>query len=205
MSKSSKLIYFVLLILAFTLLAVFVGNNPINNFDVGISHFVQQFRSPTLDTVMIIISAFGNLAIASACVIITALLFFLFKYKREAAFIMAISLTGLVTLSLKRLFNRPRPTDEHVTLIETYKNHSFPSGHTLSYVVFFGFLIILMKNLKSIPATLRNIVTGFSVIMFIIGPVSRIYLGAHWFTDILGGMLIGLSCLLVLTHFYKKS
>lgn len=205
MPKSSKLFYCIVLILAFILLAIFVGNNPINNFDIAISHFVQQFHNPTLDKFMILISAFGNLSIASASVIITALLFLLFKYKREAAFIMAISLTGLVTFSLKRLFSRPRPTDEHVTLIESYKNHSFPSGHTLSYVVFFGFLILLMRNLKSVPTSLRNVITGFSIMMFIVGPISRIYLGAHWFTDILGGMLIGLLCLFVLSHFYKRT
>lgn len=205
MPKPSKLIYCISLILAFILLAIFVGNNPVNNFDVCISHFVQQFHGPQLDKVMILISAFGNLVVASACVVITALLFFFFKYKREAAFIIAISLTGLVTFSLKHLFSRPRPTEEHVTLIETYKNHSFPSGHTLSYVVFFGFLILLMRNLKSIPAMLRSTITGFSIVMFVIGPISRIYLGAHWFTDILGGMLIGLLCLFVLNHFYKKS
>lgn len=205
MFKSRRSLYTILLLLAFILLALFVGSNPVNDFDISISRFVQKFHNSTLDKLMIWISAFGNVSIAFASMLITALLFFVFKYKREALFVMAISFTGLITLSLKLLFSRPRPTAEYVTLIESYKNHSFPSGHTLSYVVFFGFIILLMQQLKNIPNYLRNIISTFAYFMFIIGPISRVYLGAHWFTDIVGGLLIGLLYLLYLNFFYKKS
>lgn len=204
MLKSQRLLYIVFLTIAFILLAIFVVNNPVNDFDLSISKFVQQFHNTTLDQIMVWISAFGNVSIAFASMIGTALLFIIFKYKREALFVMAISFTGLITFSLKRLFNRPRPTDEYVTIIESYKNNSFPSGHTLSYVVFFGFLIFLMQQLKHIPSYLRYIVTVFAYLMFVAGPLSRIYLGAHWFTDIVGGFLIGMIYLLVLNHYYKK-
>lgn len=203
--KPIHFIYSLILLTCFILLAVFVGNNPINGFDISISHFVQQYHHPSLNKVMIFISAFGKVSIAFLCMVVTALLFYIFKYKREALFVMAISFTGIITFTLKRLLSRTRPTEEHVTLIESYKNHSFPSGHTLSYVVFFGFLIFLMQNLKSIPSYLRNTISIISYFMFIFGPISRIYLGAHWFTDILGGFLIGLLYLLLLNHFYKRS
>lgn len=205
MFKSRSTIFAILLLLSFILLAIFVSNNPINEFDISISRFVQQFRNPALDQLMIWISAFGNVAVAFVAIVITSLLFYIFKYKREALFIIAISFTGLITLSLKFLFSRPRPTNQHVTLIESYQNHSFPSGHTLSYVVFFGFLIVLMQQLKSIPTYLRNIISLFAYFMFIVGPLSRIYLGAHWFTDIIGGLLIGLLYLIFLIYYYRKS
>lgn len=204
MLKSSRLLFSLLLILCFVLLAIFVGKHPVNSFDIGISHFIQQFHSPVLDKIMIVVSVFGNVSVAFCCMAITSLLFFVFKFKREALFILAISFTGLITFSLKRLFSRPRPTDEHVTLIESYQNHSFPSGHTLSYIVFFGFIIFLMRHLKSIPQYLRTGISVFSYFMFIVGPISRVYLGAHWFTDILGGLLIGLLYLLHLNFYYIK-
>lgn len=204
MPKSRRILLSLLLLICFILLAIFVNRNPVNNFDISISHFVQKLHHPTLDRIMIFISAFGKVPIAFASMLITASIFWIFKYKREALFIMAISFTGVITFSLKRLLSRPRPTDEYVTLVESYKNHSFPSGHTLSYVVFFGFLIFLMQQLKNIPVYLRNIISIFSYFMFIVGPISRVYLGAHWFTDILGGILIGLLYLLLLNHFYKK-
>ncbi|WAC39887.1 phosphatase PAP2 family protein [Pedobacter sp. SL55] len=205
MFKSRSTILAILILLSFILLAIFVSNNPINEFDISISRFVQQYRNTNLDQLMIWISAFGNVAVAFVAIVITSLLFYIFKYKREALFIVAISFTGLITLSLKFLFSRPRPTNQHVTLIESYQNHSFPSGHTLSYVVFFGFLIVLMQQLKSIPTYLRNIISLFAYFMFIVGPLSRIYLGAHWFTDIIGGLLIGLLYLIFLIYCYRKS
>lgn len=205
MPKSRRLFLSFLLLISFILLAIFVSRNPINSFDINISRFVQKSQHPTLDSIMIFVSAFGNVSVAFVCMLITALIFWIFKYKREALFVMAISFTGVITFSLKRLFSRPRPTDEYVTLIESYKNHSFPSGHTLSYIVFFGFLIFLMQQLKDIPTYLRNIISIFSYFMFIVGPISRIYLGAHWFTDILGGVLIGLIYLLYLNYYYKKA
>ena len=204
MNNSARLLYSILLTLSFALLAFFVGQYPINSFDLAISRWIQQFHQPVLDQVMIVISAFGNVAIAFCCMAVTALLFFIFKFKREALFTVAISFTGLFTFVLKHLFNRPRPTDEYVTIIESYRNNSFPSGHTLSYIVFFGFMILLMRKLTTIPKYLRTVVSVFSYVMFIVGPLSRIYLGAHWFTDILGGFLVGSLYLLHLNYYYKK-
>ncbi len=204
MNNSARLLYSILLIISFALLAFFVGQYPINNFDLSISKWVQQFHQPVLDQVMIFISAFGNLPVAFGCMAITAILFFVFKFKREAWFTIAISFTGLFTFVLKRLFNRPRPTSEYVTIVESYHNNSFPSGHTLSYVVFFGFMIILMHKLNNISSYIRNSLSLFSYFMIIAGPLSRIYLGAHWFTDIVGGFLVGGFYLLHLNYYYKK-
>lgn len=204
MNNSARLLYSILFIIGFALLAFFVGQYPINNFDLTISRWVQQFHQPVLDQVMIAISTFGNVVVAFCCMAVTAILFFIFKFKREAWFTIAISFTGLFTFVLKRLFNRPRPTDEYVTIIESYRNNSFPSGHTLSYVVFFGFMILLMRKLTTIPTYIRNSVSIFSYFMFIVGPLSRIYLGAHWFTDIVGGFLVGGLYLLHLNYYYKK-
>lgn len=194
----------IILLLAFIILALFVARYPINSLDLAISKFVQQFHNLQLDTVMVIISSFGLLPVALISLLLTSLLFLLFKFKREAIFILYISGTGVVTFALKHLFNRPRPTDEHVTLIDIYQNNSFPSGHTLSYIVFFGFLILLMHRLTTIRPYLRKTIMGVSYFMFVIGPISRIYLGAHWFTDVLAGFLIGMLYLQVLKHYYVR-
>ena len=154
---------------------------------------------------MVIISSFGNVIVALSALIISALLFFIFNYKREALFMLAIMGTGIVTFVLKLALGRPRPTADLVDLLETYQNNSFPSGHTLSYVVFFGFLILLMRRLPKIPAYLRITITSISYFMLIFGPISRIYLGAHWATDILGGILVGILYLQLLRKYYDSA
>ena len=191
-------------LLAFILLSVFVRIYPINAFDIAISNFTQRFHTPVLDQAMIFISSFGNVIFAFSALIISALLFFIFNYKREASFMLSIMGTGIVTFVLKLVLGRPRPTADLVDLLETYQNNSFPSGHTLSYVVFFGFLILLMRRLPSIPAYVRNTITTISYFMFVFGPISRIYLGAHWATDILGGILVGILYLQLLRKYYDR-
>jgi len=186
------------------MLAYLVLQHPINKIDTSVSQFVQQFRSPMLDQVMIVISAFGNLSIALASLIITAGILIANKLKREAVFVSCIVFTGIITFVLKRVFDRPRPTADLVTLIDRYQNNSFPSGHTLSYIVFFGFLIFLMKQLTSLPQYWRMGVTVLAYFMCVVGPISRIYLGAHWLTDIIGGLLIGLLYLQQLIWYYKR-
>lgn len=153
---------------------------------------------------MLGISFFGELPYSLLSVVIVAAIFYWQKYKREALFISTTLLSGLIILGVKNIINRPRPTSFYVRLVEVNRFQSYPSGHTLSYVLFFGFLIILMKTLPGIPKVTRLIVSYISAFLIITIAPSRIYLGAHWFTDTLGGFLLGLICLFPLCYFYFK-
>ena len=197
-------VIFIALITAFISLSVFVAHHIIWDADVKISLFIQQFQSAWLDKIMLAISFFGELPYSLLSVVVVALIFYWQKYKREALFISTVLLSGLIILGVKNVINRPRPTSFYVRLVEVNRFQSYPSGHTLSYVLFFGFLIILMTHLKDIPKTTRIIVSTISTFLIVMIAPSRIYLGAHWFTDTLGGFLLGLICLYPLCYFYFK-
>jgi membrane-associated phospholipid phosphatase len=192
------------LTILFILLGIFITHDPVPVFDHQISLFLQKFNSDALDKIMLGISIFGELPYSLLLVIIIAAVFYVFKYKREAYFIASILLSGLIILGVKNIFDRPRPTAFYVRLVEINRFHSFPSGHVMSYLLFFGFMIILMKELKEIPLILRKVVTYISWILMLTIAISRIYLGAHWFSDTLGGFILGLICLLPLCYFYFK-
>ncbi|WP_316803277.1 phosphatase PAP2 family protein [Pedobacter nototheniae] len=196
---------FILLIIAFTTLSVFIAAHPILKFDIEISLFVQKYHSNFLDKVMLAISIFGEIPFSLISVLIVAAIFYFKRYKREALYIALVLFSGLIILGIKNVINRPRPTAFYVRLVEVNRFQSYPSGHVLSYVVFFGFLIILMNTLKDIPRTTRLIFTYLSAFLIITISISRIYLGAHWFTDTLGGFLLGLICLFPLCYFYFKN
>lgn len=195
---------FVALVISFFILSFLVVKHPVTNLDVQISLLIQKIQSPTLDQIMLAISFFGELPWSLMMVLLVALLFFTARFRREAYFIASILSSALVILGIKNIINRPRPTEFYVRLVEINRFQSFPSGHVMSYVLFFGFIIILMRNLKTIPRRLKQIITFISLFLMILIPISRIYLGAHWLSDTIGGFILGLICLYPLCYFYFK-
>lgn len=203
--RNTLIIILSLLIIAFTILSIFIAQNPILPFDIKISLFVQKYQASWLDKSMLAISFFGELPWSLLSVLVVAAIFYWQKFRREGLFMASILISGLIILGIKNVINRPRPTAFYVRLVEVNRFQSYPSGHVLSYVLFFGFLIILMNHLKSIPKTIRTIITYISAFLMIMITPSRIYLGAHWFTDTVGGFLLGLICLFPLCYFYFKN
>jgi len=187
---------------AFIVLSCFIYFFPLSSIDLDISREIQEHHNVTLDRLMAMISIFGTMPYSAITVGVAALLFFIFKLRKEALFILLTALSGLVSSLIKLLINRPRPAKDLVRIIEITREQSFPSGHTLFYTVFFGFLIIIMGNLKSVNHYFRKAIICLSSAMILLIPFSRIYLGAHWFTDVLGGALLGVLCLSVLGYFY---
>jgi membrane-associated phospholipid phosphatase len=204
LKRNTQIFILFLLIAAFTYLSFFIAQHPIFAFDLKTSLFIQQYHADWLDKVMLAISFFGELPYSLLSVVVVAAIFYWQKYKREGIFISTVLLSGLIILGIKNVIDRPRPTAFYVRLVEVNRFQSYPSGHVLSYTLFFGFLVILMNTLKGIPNVTRNVVTYLSAFLMITIAPSRIYLGAHWFTDTVGGFLLGLICLFPLCYFYFK-
>jgi len=190
------------LIIGFIILSCLVYIFPPSSIDLKVSLKIQKHQTVTLDHIMSWISWFGTMPVSLIMVLITAIVFFIFKYKREALFTILTLSSGLISTVIKLMIDRPRPTKDLVRIIEITRQQSFPSGHTLFYTIFFGFLIIMMGNLKSVNHYLRIIIAVFSGAMILLVPFSRIYLGAHWFTDVLGGAMLGILSLFVLSYLY---
>ena len=201
-----RLLFYVLGILAlgFIILTGLISVFPESVIDREFSEEIQEYHHPSLNLLMKAISAVGVFPYSFIMIVITALIFLAFKFRKEALYICFTGISGVVTYSLKILINRPRPTKDLVRIIEEAKRQSFPSGHVLFYVLFFGFLALLMYNLKSIPKQIRLFIGGLSLFMIFTVPFSRVYLGAHWFTDVLGGFMLGMLCLLILSLFYLR-
>ncbi len=206
MSTKRRLLQLFLFILtiAFILLTYYISVNPIPSFDLKISLFIQKYHSDPLDKIMLAISIFGELPYSLVMVMIVAAIFYKLKYQRESYFILSILCSGLIILAVKNIIDRPRPTEFYVRLVEINRFQSFPSGHVLSYILFFGFMMVLMRTLKHLPVLTRNIISYTSLFFIITIAFSRVYLGAHWFSDTLGGFILGLICLIILSYFYLK-
>jgi membrane-associated phospholipid phosphatase len=198
------LLVLLLITLGFLALSVLVVLYPSMSIDTNISHEIQAHQNPLFDKVMYLISTPGYMPESFIIVPVTALTFFLFKYKKAALFVLLTGTTGLLSTIVKALVNRPRPSKDLVRIVFETTQQSFPSGHMMFYVVFFGFLILLMFQLENIPKSIRYIVGVISAFFIFTIPFSRIYLGAHWFTDVLGGFLLGLLFLYLLSWLYLR-
>ena len=106
-------------------------------------------------------------------------------------------------MGLKELVGRPRPDPHIITQIGTYLSlDSFPSGHVLYAMGLYGFLLFLVFS-QFKKTILRYILLLLIILILILMGVSRIYLGAHWFSDVLGSYLMGLLWLLLMVYLYK--
>ena len=190
--------------LGFVVLTILVIIFPHPFIDREFSQEMQEHQNPLLDTLMKGVSWFGFFPGSAISVLAATIIFFIFKYRREALFVFLTSTAGLISSIIKVLVNRPRPTEPLVRIVQKVSEQSFPSGHVLFYIMFFGFLTVLMDDIKTIPKFIRITVAAVSLLLIFTVPFSRIYLGAHWFTDVLGGFLLGMLCLYLLSYLYFK-
>lgn len=184
-------VYAVVLIL-FGLLAWWVSIHPVLGIDVTITREFQENQAAWLKVTMIVVSYQGyHQWLNISLIALAAVIFWLVDLRLEAIIIVLLSMvSGLINAVIKILVDRPRPTAHLVEIIQGAGGPSFPSGHVMSYIAFWGLLfsfgIILFRG-KYWWRIALIIVSGLLVVL--VGP-SRIYLGDHWASDVLGAYLI---------------
>lgn len=192
-------------LLIFILLSLYVVAEPPQFLDIHISKEMQENQNGFLNNIMIGISWFGRTTVSVIIVLLLSLFFILKKQRNEALLIISTLFSGIIGLALKMLINRPRPTKDIVVLLEDTKYQSFPSGHVLFYTVFFGSLILIILSTNIFTRKVRTISALACLSMIFFGAISRVYLGAHWFTDVLGGFILGIMFLFITGHYYLNS
>lgn len=170
-----------------------------NSFDKNVYNFVIKFFDIFDETTNIVVKLISTLG--STIVILTVIfsLFILFKNKKYCIYTGIACLLGCIIENvLKIIIKKPRPTEFWPISIE--KTYSFPSGHAFMSVVLYGMLIYFInKEVKN--KYVRYIGTCiFSLIIFLVG-FSRIYLGVHYATDVIGGYILALIFLIIYIKF----
>ena len=185
-------------------LFAFVKRNRSHVFDLKVTRSLQRVDAPWFDRLMHVVSWPGFPPQSRVIPLVLSLIWLALGFPIEAGFPIAGWGTGGISATIKRAMQRPRPAPEHVRVIAArLGGSSFPSGHVLIYAGVYGFLAFLLETLVR-PAHLRRIATSFLVaLVAMVGP-SRIYLGHHWFTDVVASYLVGTSYLLGLAALYRR-
>ncbi len=185
--------YIILFILVVLLLAIVedVFENEIMQIDVlAYDLFVSTLRNDLLTIFMIFITNLGSpIVLIAICILFLIII----KNKKMAASIsLNLILITLLNILLKNIVQRPRPIDYR--LIEEV-GYSFPSGHSMISMAFYGFIIFLIFRYgKNKNKVFWEVLLG--IIIFLIG-ISRIYLGVHYASDVVAGFLIAIFYLFV--------
>lgn len=178
--------------ICFIVLGIFAGQYSYFGVDLQISRGLQSIQSPVFSLVMNLVSELGDdFHLTLIIVSVTSSLFYLGYRKEGFKAMLSAALAVLVGTLTKAIVNRPRPGGDLVRIQEQFSDKSFPSLHVLIFTVFFGYLFYLSLTLIKTDwqKVLLASITGFLILT--IG-FSRIYLGAHWASDTVGGYLLGM-------------
>ena len=159
--------------------------------DPAASHWFQALGGGWLERFMRTASRLGG-TLPMALLVIAATMVLIARSHRFQALAVPIVASGALLIpTLKELVDRPRPTPDMVSVLSNVSGNSFPSGHAFTAIAVFGALFYLAGHIRGpnrwAVLALRGTL-GFAILA--IG-VSRIYLGVHWTSDVVGGYLLG--------------
>lgn len=167
------------------------------DFDDSISTFVFGKRDPLMTSIMKGITEFGNLYVYLAGVPI--IFFSLYgtnrHWHRSIEAVVIVLSSFLLNTFLKLYFVRPRPSIELRLIDLSMESYSYPSGHSMTAIVFYGFIIYLVIHYGRTKWVKYAVAIVLSLVAVLVG-ISRIYLGAHYPSDVLAGFAAGLFWLL---------
>ena len=170
-----------------------IRDNEVFLLDTVATPVLHNLASPGLDMVMNGATTVGSIAVIPVLFAV-AILALCLKRRFGAALFLAIASGGALLLNglMKLFFERPRPVLPWAHVLPDY---SFPSGHTMNSVAFYLAIAVIVWSIAGRRwGTLAMV--GSILLCTLIG-ISRIYLGFHYFTDVVGGALAGISWLLV--------
>ena len=184
------LIILVLLLASTITMSVFAHYNDRFPGDPWLAQGIQSISNDSLSSIMQGISTLLDGWASYTLVAVIASLVWWRKGWREAVLILAGALLAATSAVFKAIIDRPRPSPDLITVFSQADTGSFPSGHSFFTFVTFG-LVAYLAVTRSRNGILRTSILVLTIALILLVGISRIYLGAHWPSDVLGGYLAG--------------
>lgn len=164
-----------------------INGDPLVQLDNSVFQGLQVLRTRTGDAIMIILTELGDAVVVSA---VTAAVFLLLVMRRawRSALLLLIAVAGgsLVNTVIKGTLHRVRPGE---MAYHGWSEFSFPSGHSTLNAILYGFLAVLIE--REVRPAWRLPFAFAAMLIALSIAFSRVYLGAHWFSDVVAGLSFG--------------
>lgn len=198
MKKINRIIICVLFFI-FCLMAALVHLGLTRSFDSAIYKFVISFRSGTLTKILLFITDFASVkGIIILCIFSLTGLFW--KYYKSLFLVLNVIISTIFNVVLKNIMIVPRP---NVLRLAEEAGYSFPSGHSMASVAFYGFVIYLVLS-SNVNKYLKILLSSFIVVLIFTIGFSRVYLGVHNASDVIAGHVLSTGLLLTDIGILKK-
>ena len=197
-SVAKWLVAGLVMLLAALGLAVIAAGEGIVPGDVAIARAVQRPVSPEIDTIARFASLVGNDFPSMVALALIGIFMLICHRRWDLALFLAVAVAlRAVGPVLKTLIASPRPTPDVIAIIVHSQGLGFPSGHAMGAALFYGAIAIIAPQVVADRLLARGIQVAAVLVMALIA-LSRVRLGVHWPSDVVGGLLFGLGivCLL---------
>lgn len=167
--------------------------------DSSVFHLLQGLRTPVGNAVMIALTELGDAAVVlPLIVVVLGWLLWSRSWRTAAYWLAAVTVGAALTLALKAGLHLPRPEPIYAGL----SRYAFPSGHAAMSVVIYGFLGVLIG--QGVSPRARVALASSAILLVSLIAFSRLYLGAHWLSDVLGGLTFGTAWVALLAIAYLR-
>ena len=195
--KKFRIIIVCLCLLLFSVILFNVCKYGVLDIDNNVYNFISKnIMNDTLSSILKCVTHLGGVAF----IVLLGVLCFMFCKKNR--WFITFDLVGctVINQTIKHIVRRPRP---NVLRLVSESGYSFPSGHSMISVAFYGLVIYFVyKNINN-KYLKWALITLLSLLILTIG-FSRIYVGVHYFTDVVGGFFLALAYLIVYIYIYNK-
>jgi undecaprenyl-diphosphatase len=177
-----------------------INKDPIALTDQILYDFLQQLRTPFIDRIMVVITELGDSIINFSLFVVVLIMLLASRHFRAAKYWLISVSGGFISIFiLKTIVHAPRP----IAIYDGAFAFGFPSGHTTMSLILLGLPTLMMaRELKGLQRWLLISVTSITILAI---AFSRLYLGAHWFSDVLGGLFMGAIWVALPGLFYLRN
>lgn len=187
-----KFILVTILLALFFVLTVLVMMGKMDDIDKHLFDLLIKLKCAPLSSILYVITEIGSTVGVIVVLLISLIFFIKAKKLSDFKYVLINTVIGVLLMKgIKEIVKRVRPSWKWIK----EGGYSYPSGHTISSVLLYGTLLLIVR--KNVHGKLRKPLIAFLSMMMVLIPVSRIYFGVHYLTDVLASTMLGTIILII--------